>query len=217
MSSSISGLSSSQLANSQVERLAALQLGPRNSRANPDSDQGQAVDATNQTQVIGLRTAALGDDMLAALLTGEAGDASTQSSTGASTSLTSSAEGVSREAVTALEDQGDSTARLLSQLGDWRLSDAPASGAAPGGVDAPSGPFGNRPAPPPGGAAPEADAAATNEVATGAQGSLEPTGSDAADSYAARRQQITDSLYAAVAAYATGSSATMGSLASVEV
>ncbi|WP_159996003.1 hypothetical protein [Roseomonas sp. 18066] len=216
MSSTISGISSSQL-----DRLAALQLAPRNSRANQDSDQGQAADATNQTQVLGLRTSALGDDLLAALLAGDTGEVST----GASTSLTSSAEGVSREAVTEAEDEGDATARLMSQLGDWRLSDRDASGAAPGGADALSGPFGNRPPPPPGGAPPAeaqaqatgADAAATNETATGAQGSLEQTGSDAADSYAARRQQMTDSLYAAVAAYATGSSATMGSLASVEV
>lgn len=208
MSSSISAISSSQQA-----RSATLQLSPRNSRTSPEADQGQAADATSQTQVIGLRTSALGDDLLAALLTGDGGD----SSTGASTSLTSSAEGVSRAAMAELEDQGDNTARLMSQLGDWRLSDRAPSGETPGGLDAPSGPFGNRPPPPPGGAVPEADAAATNETSTGAQGSLEATGSDAADSYAARRQQITDSLYAAVAAYATGSSATMGSLASVEV
>jgi hypothetical protein len=186
VSSSVSGLSTRQ-----IDRLAALQLAPRNSRVEAGRDRGEAVAPLSPSPVVGQRSAALGDELLATFLTDGSGRS----------------EPAGRPAA-----PRDGLAPLLARASGWRLNDGAPEAALPGGIDAPAGAFGNHPPPLPGGASPPPSEALTGGT-PGARGSLEPSGRDAAESAAAQRRQQADALQAALAAYAAGRPTQPASLA----
>lgn len=159
----------SGISGNQLDRISALQLTDRANRDDAQTAPTAPGDTSRQALVTGTSLPSLGDEMLASLLT----FASRGSVDGESLGTTTQSNG--------------------SLTGDT------AAGAPRGTLaEAGSGPFGNRPAPAPGGA-PE-------------QGSRASGASVDTDSLEAQQQQLLDTVYAAVSAYsaASGTSAPAG-------